>query len=322
MRTLFSTEHIRQQDKFPFWMDFVRRTIITNDALPACHKTFEAEFRATAVGETNISLVRTSALSVTHTREHARRLDNDDVLVFMPVSGQKLIEQDGRCTVLAESQLALIDPRFPHKGRFSESSEVLSIHVERQKLENRLGSLHPLTALPISPDTAEGSLAAAYLTTISSRAGSLGQAAQGVVEAHLLDLIALSLTKAADAALPRSSRTRSMIRMKVRAEIEARLSDPSTDADVIASAAGVSVKYANAILADDETSIRRLLQAGRLARCRQALEDPAQRHRSVSEIAYGWGFSDMTHFGRRFKAAYGLLPSECRRRTTTGARSE
>jgi AraC-like DNA-binding protein len=42
------------------------------------------------------------------------------------------------------------------------------------------------------------------------------------------------------------------------------------------------------------------------------LEDPLQAHRTLSEIATGWGFSDMTHFGRRFKAAYGVLPSEYR----------
>ena len=66
-------------------------------------------------------------------------------------------------------------------------------------------------------------------------------AAQGMIEAHLLDLIALSLTQATGRSLPRPSRTRSMIRMKVRAEIQARLSDPSTDAEAIASAAGVSL---------------------------------------------------------------------------------
>ena len=41
--------------------------------------------------------------------------------------------------------------------------------------------------------------------------------------------------------------------------------------------------------------------------------DPLQAHRTVTEIATGWGFSDMTHFGRRFKAVYGVLPSEFRR---------
>ncbi len=38
-----------------------------------------------------------------------------------------------------------------------------------------------------------------------------------------------------------------------------------------------------------------------------------QTHRMISEIAYGWGFTDMTHFARRFKAAYRLSPSDWRR---------
>ncbi len=36
--------------------------------------------------------------------------------------------------------------------------------------------------------------------------------------------------------------------------------------------------------------IMRLIQARRLARCRSALEDPSDTHRTISEIAYGWGF--------------------------------
>ncbi|MGH1587324.1 helix-turn-helix domain-containing protein [Methylobacterium phyllosphaerae] len=132
----------------------------------------------------------------------------------------------------------------------------------------------------------------------------------------MLDLIALSFGRAADKVMPRTSSARSLVRMRLRTEIDARLSDRTLQPSTIASAAGVSVRYANAVLADENTSVMQLIQARRLARCRQALEDPAQMHRTVSEIAYGWGFSDMTHFGRRFKAAYGLLPSEWRRTRT------
>jgi AraC-like DNA-binding protein len=64
----------------------------------------------------------------------------------------------------------------------------------------------------------------------------------------------------------------------------------------------------------------RLVLAMRLTRCRQALEDPLQDNRTVSEIAYGWGFSDMAHFGRRFKAMYDVsppgLPEKCKRSET------
>jgi AraC-like DNA-binding protein len=103
--------------------------------------------------------------------------------------------------------------------------------------------------------------------------------------------------------------------VNLRAAVEARLANPALDAEIVAAAAGVSVRYANAVLAQEGTSITRLIQTRRLARCRQALEDPLQGHRNISEIAYGWGFSDMSHFGRRFKAAFGSSPRDYRRRS-------
>ncbi|MFE1603295.1 helix-turn-helix domain-containing protein [Methylobacterium sp. ID0610] len=316
MRTVFSTKCIHPRDRFDYWMDFVRRNIIVNDAKPVCRKDFEVELKTTSVCGIEISITKSSAISVTHTQRHAKQASADDLFIFMPVVGFKKLEQDGRQVCLTRGQFALIDLKHPHCGQFSDASEVITYRISRQKLESRVGNIDCLTARSVTPGTPEGSLASAYLEMLPLRASGLGEAAQALAEAHLLDLVALSLTKAADGTIPRTSSVRAVVRMTVRAEIEARLADPSLDADTIASAAGVSVKYANAILAEEDTSIRQLLQARRLARCRHALEDPAQLHRSVSEIAYGWGFSDMTHFGRRFKAAYGLLPSECRRRGT------
>jgi AraC-like DNA-binding protein len=44
-----------------------------------------------------------------------------------------------------------------------------------------------------------------------------------------------------------------------------------------------------------------------------AFVDPRQSHRSISDIAQGWGFTDMTHFGRCFKDEYGLSPRDYRK---------
>jgi AraC-like DNA-binding protein len=38
-----------------------------------------------------------------------------------------------------------------------------------------------------------------------------------------------------------------------------------------------------------------------------------QAHRTIGDIAYSWGFSDLSHFARRFKRAYGCTPSDYRR---------
>ena len=135
---------------------------------------------------------------------------------------------------------------------------------------------------------------------------------EAIVKEQTLDLVAVSLARTMEDHAPRVSSARALALVSVRAAVEARLTDPALDAETVAAAAGISVRYANSVLAQENTSIIRLIQARRLARCRKALEDPLQAHRSVSEIAYGWGFSDMTHFGRRFREAYGLLPSDYR----------
>jgi AraC-like DNA-binding protein len=145
---------------------------------------------------------------------------------------------------------------------------------------------------------------------LPSLAGNIASASEEMVGNHALDLIAVSLAKTMEADRPRISSAKALVLSNIRSVVEARLTNPALDAQAVADAVGVSVRYANAVLADHDTSIMRLIQARRLARCRYALEDPNQAHRTVSEIAYGWGFSDMTHFGRRFKKAYGILPSE------------
>jgi AraC-like DNA-binding protein len=182
----------------------------------------------------------------------------------------------------------------------------------------RLGQTQEMTARAVKPCTAETGLLSASLAMLPFHMPEVGSTAEALLEPHLLDLITLSFSQMMGQDRGRTSSSRSLVRVRLRAVIEARLADRTLDAGTVASAAGVSVRYANAVLADESTSIAQLIQARRLARCWQSLEDPMQKGRTVSEIAYGWGFSDMTHFGRRFKLAYGVLPSEHRRRAARG----
>lgn len=185
------------------------------------------------------------------------------------------------------------------------------LKVPRRELEVRIGKIRDMTARLIKPIRAEDTLTSSLSAKLPSLAGKMNPISEEMVGSHALDLVAVSLAMTMDGRRARVSSGKALILLNVRSAIEARLGDPKLDAQTVADAAGVSVRYANDILADHDTSIMRLIQERRLARCRSALEDPNQSHRTVSEIAYGWGFFDMTHFARRFKKAYGILPSEC-----------
>jgi AraC family transcriptional regulator, positive regulator of tynA and feaB len=209
--------------------------------------------------------------------------------------------------------MALLDPLLPYEGKFSAGVELLVLKAPRRSMEARVGRITDMVTRTMKPAEAEHGLASAFLAMLPDYAGQLGTVAIETVKNQTLDLVAISLAKTQEGPRPYLSSAKASALINVRAAIEARLTDPGLDAETVAAAAGVSVRYANALLAQEGTSIVRLIQSRRLACCHRALQDPLQAHRNVSEIASAWGFSDMTHFGRRFKTAYGVLPSELRR---------
>ena len=46
----------------------------------------------------------------------------------------------------------------------------------------------------------------------------------------------------------------------------------------------------------------------RLDACRVALCDPSQRALNISDIAYRWGFNDLSHFNKAFRTRFKLSP--------------
>ncbi|MDR7039726.1 AraC-like DNA-binding protein [Methylobacterium sp. BE186] len=314
MKTVFSTEHVHRRDRFDYWLSVARKDVADHASTPKCRNTFRAQLRSGSVGAIGLVLFQNSAMAVSHTRRHIAHANTDELFVCRQLGGHIALEQDSRQVVLEPGDITLIDPRLQYEARFSEDSEVLILKVPRRLMEARLGQMREMTARSVKPYTPENRLLSANLAMLPLHTDGLGSAAQELLEPHLLDLITLSLGRTMGEERLRTSSARSLVRARLRAAVEARLADRTLDASTVAHAAGVSVRYANEVLAEESTSIVQLIQARRLARCQQALEDPLQMGRTVSEIAYGWGFSDMTHFGRRFRSAYGVLPSEHRRR--------
>jgi len=313
MQQLFSTRDVHPRERFDYWHEVTRKNIVYHDGQPDNRLQFEAEIEAGVLSD--ISFVRTtiSPLTVSRTASHIARDRNDDLLVYRQIAGTWALEQEGREVLLKAGDLTLIDPMLPASGTFSSGSDVLFIKLPRRDLEARIGKARRMVARAMKPLDPETSLVSSFLAMLPARLGKMSQVAEEVLKHQTIDLIAMSLGKMVQSDTPPVSSVRGLVLLKVRAAIETRLSDPALDGQAVANAAGVSVRYANAVLAEEGTSIARYIQERRLARCRRTLKDPQQAHRSLSEIAYGWGFSDMTHFGRSFRKAYGMLPSEYRK---------
>ncbi|UZR27763.1 helix-turn-helix domain-containing protein [Methylococcus mesophilus] len=81
----------------------------------------------------------------------------------------------------------------------------------------------------------------------------------------------------------------------------------------VASGVGLSSRYVNELFQAEGTSLMRHVWQRRLEQCRRDLMDPVRSGCSLSEIAFRWGFNDLSHFSRAFKLRFGCSPNGYRR---------
>lgn len=74
----------------------------------------------------------------------------------------------------------------------------------------------------------------------------------------------------------------------------------------------MSVRYLHRLFEPTGESFAAVVTRRRLAACRAALENPAERRRSVADIGLGWGFGILPTFYRAFAAAFGRSPGDVR----------
>jgi acetamidase/formamidase/AraC-like DNA-binding protein len=125
-------------------------------------------------------------------------------------------------------------------------------------------------------------------------------------------LLTLSRQKLSSAIEAIGIGTQAALLHRIYEAIERKLGDPDITPARIAQMEGISERYLQKLFETTGDSFTHYLRERRLQRCWADLANPAEAHRSVSDIAFGCGFSDAAHFSRSFRDRFGLSPTAFR----------
>ena len=87
---------------------------------------------------------------------------------------------------------------------------------------------------------------------------------------------------------------------------------PDLSPQMVAAYCGISVRTLHVRFATLGQTFGNWLLETRLNACCKALRDPFRQTRTISEIAYGCGFNDLSHFSKTFRARFDMSPGEWR----------
>ena len=130
----------------------------------------------------------------------------------------------------------------------------------------------------------------------------------------LLDLVALSLSRRSRAQTAEAAGFADATVLALRRAIHERLREPGLTVANVARAIGISERYVHKLFERVGTTFSGYVMDRRLDGAARDLSDPAKVDQAIGSIAFDWGFSDLSHFTRRFKQRFGCRPRDWRAR--------
>jgi AraC-like DNA-binding protein len=150
------------------------------------------------------------------------------------------------------------------------------------------------------------------IETLAKDIGTLAPASAAAVAESVTQILVAGLSTLPVAQQPSVSQLTRYHREQIKAHVAARLRDPGLSVAGIAAALHMSSSTLHRSWAGEACSLADWIRAQRLDAVRRELCDPGQAGRSVSDIAFGWGFNDAAHFSRAFRARFGCSARELR----------
>ncbi|MGA3401646.1 MAG: helix-turn-helix domain-containing protein [Acetobacteraceae bacterium] len=150
-------------------------------------------------------------------------------------------------------------------------------------------------------------LLAAYLDVLGREAVNMTPDTLDQVAHTLYRLIGIAFGTPSDEQPEAANEAR---RVQAKQYVERHLTDPHLSPARVATALGLSLRSLHTVFEPTGTSVARHILRRRLEECRATLL--IDRNRSVTDIAFAWGFNSLSGFYRAFQAAFGASPGDLR----------
>ena len=310
-RLVFSTDDIAETERFSYWRAAAGNGPLETRREP--NKDQERPFTAWGIGLRAGSVARSRCRADGHPifrgpREIARRSWHDHFLFYREFSAGTWLGGDRGELVTRPGELMIDDPIVPLTARPQTDIDFEAWVLPRKLLDPHLPASRRPRSLALIDCAGLDGMIKAYLDAFAGQFESLGDGGVDLVADNFCRLLAVACGSAA-------GEQQEPIRLarleEAKRYIDLHLADPDLTPQKAAGALRVSVRSLHLLFEPSGESFAQYVLRRRLEECRAALMSPIGE-RSITDVAFGWGFNNLTTFYRAFRRAFGATPGELR----------
>jgi AraC-like DNA-binding protein len=309
MSQLFSTDLLPASDRIDAWQ-WNAQQICGDCRIQLPKVSFHGSIEIRHVAGLPLTRFSSSPLSFWKWPCDTVNSENRSCIVITQIAGVRRYLQGGASVLLRPGDSTVIDSARPWSSSCGTDCVRLYLRVPRWIMEDRLQMRDIPPVQRLGGATASG-------TTLFRLSQSLFEDAEWMKEdevATALDAY-FEVLAACISGGEASVQHALDLRGQILRFVDAHLSDPTLGPVEIASNLGISVRHLHRLFSAAGMTLGDYVRARRLEQCRSDLASSRLGDKTITEIAFSWGFSDAAHFSHSFRKQFGLSPRSFRART-------
>lgn len=310
----WNTEDIRHGDQFAYYREAICRAFMKLTPEPPREPRFAATIENVPLGPGAMNRVSFPEHVVRRSAADIAASDRSCFYLNLKLAGRCRIQQDGREVSLSAGQVGIFDSDrlFSLLHDRGPRLRVASFWVPAEALRERLPPGFDVGARRLSDDPFLGHLIVETARTLNEGVARMSDAESARLFGVLIDLVALSLTRRDRAGDAEAELLADAAMLALKRAIDARLREPGLSVATVAAAVGISPRYVHKLMAKSGNTFTNYVIERRLDGAARDFADTRLAGRGIGEIAFDWGFSDLSHFTRRFRQRFGCRPRDWR----------
>ena len=234
-------------------------------------------------------------------------------ILLMPAEDGAVLKAGGSPQTIPSGRIILLPRQNDWRVTFHRDVRAIVLSVTAESFGGRKISLPECREAVLVPPGGLADVLGHTLEAAAEVLETLSPEAWNTIRLSLAEmLLTLSRQKSSSAAEAIGVGTQAALLQRIYDSIERKLGDPELTPVRIAQIEGISERYLQKLFEASGDNFTHYVRERRLQHCWSDLANAAEAHRSVSDIAFGYGFSDAAHFSRSFRDRFGISPKAFR----------